>query len=72
MTLTFLWLLWHKLGSGFRRREDSAGLRIYPRLTSDDAPSLADTHGRDLVEPLWSTQVLAAKAAPPPTRGDVQ
>ncbi|MCB1089851.1 MAG: hypothetical protein KDM63_22615, partial [Verrucomicrobiae bacterium] len=58
----FLWLLWHKLGSGFRRREDSAGLRLYARLTSDDDLALADALGGGLVEPLWSAQVLAAKA----------
>lgn len=58
----FLWLLWNKLGAGFRRADAGETSRLYARLSSDDDLALAAALGGGLVEPMWSAEVLVAKA----------
>lgn len=58
----FFWLLWNKLGAGFRRADASGENRLYARLSSDDDLALAASLGGGLVEPLWTAPVLVAKA----------
>lgn len=58
----FFWLLWKKLGAGFRRSDADGAGRLYARLSSDDDLALASSLGGGLAEPLWAAPVLAAKA----------